>query len=80
MTDQRNPHSTTGRARRTGRAESWGMLPLLFGVVALLLVGFIIFGTSPEAPNTTRSSEYQQNRPVTPAPSTTPTPTPPNPN
>ena len=56
MTDQRNPNANYGRA------GGWGMITVLLGIVAMLFVGYLVFGASPEAPNTTKSSEYQQNR------------------
>ena len=70
MTEQRDPHAGYGRMGRLGRPQEWGMVPILLAVVALLFAGYLIFGASPEAPNTTRSSEYQ--RPVAPGPATQP--------
>ena len=76
MIEQRNSNSDPGRVSRAGRTEGWGMLPVLLGLVALLVVGYMVFATNPEAPNTTKNSEY---RPTPQAP-TTPKPTTPNSN
>lgn len=68
MTDQRDPASGDDRMGRATRSEGWGiwgMFGIMVGAIALLFVSYMIYGTSPDAPNTTRSSEYQS-RPIAP--------------
>ena len=65
MADQRNTGSGYGRMARAGRPQDWGMIPWFLGIVAVLFLGYIMFSASPDAPNTTKSSEYQS-RPVAP--------------
>jgi hypothetical protein len=52
--------------------EGWGFLPLLLGIVAVLFLGYLLFGPRHTDTAVTRTTDIPQSRTVTPGAPTTP--------
>ena len=77
MTNQRDPNSTRDRIRSQMRRDdgSWGMVPILLVLVAILGLGYYAFNRMNDPVNP-RSTTTENARPgATTPPATTPTPT-----
>ena len=52
--------------------EGWGFLPLLLGVLAVLVLGYLLFAPRTTEPTVSRTTDIPQSRTVTPGAPTTP--------
>lgn len=84
MTYQNDPNRVPPRNTWRRPDGSWGMLPLIAGIAAVLLLALLVFGMRDDntsgvaSRDTPQSTAPTQNKPpaTTPAPSPTPSPGP----